>query len=278
MNRAILLALLLATIALNIVLAQASSGPGSGADPDGHEHHMAHGATTLGPFRAEPDVTGPIPAGRETRFTIAITDSLGAPVDRFDIVHEKPMHLIVVSDDLGHFAHLHPEPKGGGTFAVNATFPAAGRYVLYCDYRPTGGQSQVSLFHLEATGAAPQPTSTRDLSTQATIGDTFVRVTTSPAVPKAGEETTLSFALTGVGDKTPVSDLQPYLGAMGHLVVVRDSGRPGLADYIHAHALPGREGVVVFAAVFPGSGAYRLFAQFNRGGTILTVPFWLRVD
>ena len=56
---------------------------------------------------------------------------------------------------------------------------------------------------------------------------------------------------------------QPYLGARGHLVVLRE----GDLAYIHAHA---EEDELAFDVPFPSEGRYRLYLQFKVGGAVET--------
>src|SRR5205807_5720588 len=58
------------------------------------------------------------------------------------IVHEHPLHLIVVSSDLTFFDHVHPTPQPDGSLAIDYAFPKAGRYVLFADITPKGDRSQ----------------------------------------------------------------------------------------------------------------------------------------
>ena len=97
------------------------------------------------------------------------------------------------------------------------------------------------------------------------------------AIPKARatEGTKITFALLDSMDE-PVTDLQPYLGAMGHLVVISADGK----RYVHAHPVEGKSanGVVEFAAYFSQAGIYKGWGQFQRAGQICIVPFVVKVD
>jgi oxalate decarboxylase/phosphoglucose isomerase-like protein (cupin superfamily) len=79
----------------------------------------------------------------------------------------------------------------------------------------------------------------------------------------AGAESELHFTITRDGE--PV-ETEPYLGAGGHLVALRE----GDMAFLHVH--PEDDGVG-FAATFPTEGRYRLFLQFQVGGEVQTVAF-----
>jgi hypothetical protein len=76
-------------------------------------------------------------------------------------------------------------------------------------------------------------------------------------------------------DGQPVADLQPYLGAYGHLVSLRD----GDVGYLHVH--PDEDGgagpAIAFHTEFPTAGRYRLFLDFRHSGTVRTAAFTVTV-
>jgi hypothetical protein len=83
---------------------------------------------------------------------------------------------------------------------------------------------------------------------------------------------TLSVSKGGV----PVTDLQPYLGAYGHLVALRD----GDLAYLHVHpdGAPGDGRTpagpdVTFHAEVPSAGSYRLYLDFRHAGQVRTAEF-----
>ncbi|GAA2466355.1 hypothetical protein GCM10023100_74820 [Actinocorallia cavernae] len=79
-----------------------------------------------------------------------------------------------------------------------------------------------------------------------------------------------------IEDGHPVGDLQPYLGAYGHLVALRAGG----LAYLHVHpsgepgdgtTKPGPE--VSFTVTAPTAGRYRLFFDFQHEGKVRTAAF-----
>src|SRR5579864_3649110 len=59
--------------------------------------------------------------------------SESAPIRAFDVDMEKRMHLIVVSDDLTRFMHIHPALGSDGRFRIDTSFPGPGTYHLFAD-------------------------------------------------------------------------------------------------------------------------------------------------
>ncbi|MBW4466764.1 MAG: hypothetical protein KME07_15180 [Pegethrix bostrychoides GSE-TBD4-15B] len=204
---------------------------------------------------------------------LQVHDQTGQPVENFDTFQEKLMHLIVVSNDLQSFQHIHPTYQTAGSFAVEAQFSQPGGHTLFADYRPTGQTEQVTVSALAVPGAVPTAASS-DLVRRKTVGDIIAQLE-APTLT-AGESVTLSFKLSH--DDAPLTDLQPYLGEQGHLVIVRQTALLTQADYIHAHALrhPAAESIS-FETSFPQPGLYKLWGQFNHAGEIVVADFWVQV-
>ncbi|MBD2175304.1 hypothetical protein H6F42_00040 [Pseudanabaena sp. FACHB-1998] len=214
---------------------------------------------------------------------IAIQDLEGKAIKNFEVFQEKLMHLIVVSDDLQFFQHLHPEYKDNGRFEIVTNFPQAGGYTLFSDYKPSKAQEQISVLKTQVTGLNAT-TSIIDFNNSKTFGKTKIDLNTSSVNGEltkinAGEEVTLTFDLQDTVTNQAPTDLQPYLGEKGHLVILRQSNPLTAASYIHAHALENTPmGKISFKAKFPQSGKYKLWGQFKRDGEVITGDFWLNVS
>lgn len=207
---------------------------------------------------------------RELRFTIR--DREGEPVTAFQREHAKELHLIVASRDLATYRHLHPVRAADGTWSTPVSLPRAGDYRVFADFTPAGKNATgltlgtdlaVSGPYKAAELPKPAPTAGVDGYTVSLNG------TLRPDAPER-----LTFTVRKDGE--PVTDLQPYLGAYGHLVALR----AGDLAYLHVHpdGEPG-DGVtasgpdVSFMATAPSPAAYRLFLDFKHEGTVRTVAF-----
>jgi hypothetical protein len=241
-------------------------------------------------YRLTLDLDPPAPrAGEPLRWHLRVFDqTTGAPVTAFAIVHDKPFHLFVVSRSLEHFFHLHPEPQADGSLLVQLTLPEPGPYRWFADFLPLGGTPQV-IGGLLLTADVPSPlaaSSVRlvpDEVSRRTVAGSVVRFAVRPRHVVAGREVTLHFHLRDERTGEPVTDLEPYLGAWGHTLILSED----TLDYVHAHPVeylpedhPGARGGpdLTFNALLPRPGRYRIWLQFNRRGTVATVPFTVQVE
>jgi hypothetical protein len=197
--------------------------------------------------------------GATEQLRFRIVDERGATVRDFDVEHTKRMHLIVARRDLTGFQHLHPEMAADGTWSTPLRLDRAGSHRLFADFSHDGEATTLAA-DLRVDGSADL----RPLSAPAPVavsgGGYDVRLESGAA--RAGEESMLRFSVTK--DGRPVRT-EPYLGADGHLVALRD----GDLAFLHVHPTDG----MGFAATFPSPGAYRLFLQFKVGGEVQTVAF-----
>ncbi|HUE03197.1 MAG TPA: heavy metal-binding domain-containing protein [Bryobacteraceae bacterium] len=203
-------------------------------------------------------------------FRIADPES-GAPVEHFEIVHEKLFHLFIVSQDLQYFAHVHPQ-FDGRVFRLETVLPKPGIYRLLADFYPTGGTPQLAPKTITTAGySAPIeagiPRLAPDLSPKQAENLT-AELKLDPPEPIAGTKTMLFVHLT------PADGLEPYIGAWAHLLAVSDD----LVDTIHEHPFIADGGPdMQFNIFFPREAAYRVWIQFQRKGIVNTVAFTIPV-
>ncbi len=215
-------------------------------------------------------------------YTFSITDDQGATLKDFATVHEKIMHIIIVRKDLAEFQHVHPEfNQTTRQFTLaNLTFPSNGPYRIFADFTPRGTQMGPDGMPLGVTLnedidvgniAAYKPQAVTESARTQTIQRYTVQLNTTPTPITAEQSTTLSFTVMQNGK--PVTNLEKYLGALGHAVVLRE----GDLEFLHTHALDenvaNQSGTVDFAVTFPKAGMYKVFAQFQHQGKVITTDF-----
>ena len=214
------------------------------------------------------------------------------------------MHLLVVSKDLAEFYHIHPEQSADGSYRVEHTFPNGGEYKLYADFTPKEATQVVEQVDLKVGGAerAAVPL-LPDAKFEKTVDG--LRVVMKPdGEIKAANELMLNFAAFDGASGKPATDLQNYLGELAHFVIISED----MKDFVHAHPMskgehdesgkmkmdgktddhnadghkhstmegevtkPSASEVAAHTA-FPRAGLYKVWAQFQRGGKVITVPF-----
>jgi hypothetical protein len=258
-------ALLAAIFALAVVAgrlvgpaAEADSAPAHDA-PAGAAPHGGAGSTRAAPAEAglrlvARDTT--LTPGRSARFEFAIQDAHGEVVRDFEVEQARRMHLVVVRRDLRRFQHLHPAQDASGRWSVSLTLPDAGVYHAFADFQTAGTRHTLGTDLFAAGRFEPLPLPAAGTTARAAGYEVALR----PG-PKAG-----ALRFTVSRDGTPV-DLQPYLGANGHLVMLR----AGDLDYEHVHPLT--TDTLAFDTAGATPGTYRLFLQFRHDDRVRTVAF-----
>jgi hypothetical protein len=222
-------------------------------------------ASSRGGYTLTP-TTPTLTAGTPTDFAFRITGPDGSPVTAFDEEHTKRLHLIVVRRDTTAYQHLHPTMDPDGMWRTSLTVPAGGSYRAFADFIPTGGSPTTLGVDLSAAGdSAP---ATHQTSRTAQVDGYEVRLDGDLT---AGQDSPLT--LTVGRDGVPVTDLESYLGAYGHLVALR----AGDLAYLHVHpdgsTTPGPQ--IRFIAEVPSAATYRLFLDFQHAGVVRTAEFTL---
>jgi hypothetical protein len=192
----------------------------------------------------------------------------GRPVRQFEIVHEKLMHVFIVSENLEFFAHEHPELGTDGSFRLTTRLPYGGMYRMLVDFYPAGARPQLSLKTFFVQGQSP-PARLAASFAPVESENLTAALRLEPALPLAGLQTRLFFTLR------PAAGLERYLGAWGHLLAASED----LIDFLHIHPfLVDLGGIVQFNVVFPRPGLYRLWVQFQRLGAVNTAVFTVPVS
>jgi hypothetical protein len=218
--------------------------------------------------------------GSKTEIRLTIIDPrTQAAVNDFEVVHEHLLHLFVLSQDLEYFAHVHPTKRPDGTFIYTHVFPGAGPYRLIADFLPVGGVPQLlqrTIVTAGYTGSLVPKTRLVPDGQEKVVEDLRVRLSMPP--PVGGREQLVTFEFSDSHSGAPISDLEPYLGAVGHLLYVSSD----LEVATHSHPVADMSAsvgpVIVFQALFPRAGTYRLWVQVQRRGRVVVVPFTVAVQ
>ncbi len=225
---------------------------------------------TMKPERPKP--------GERVRLRFAVLDPKTAkPVRELELIHERLLHLFLISEDLEDFAHIHPEMAAPGVFEIDWTFRTGGMWRVLLDFYPAHATPQlVSRTILLPGGSLSAPQLQSDSGKARAGANLSVNLQLDPEQPLAGEKTLLQYRIE------PREQFEEYLGAMGHLLVASAD----LIDLMHTHpflvdggmaAPPTDAKRVQFNVIFPRPGVYRVWAQFQRAGVVNTIPYTIEV-
>ena len=205
-------------------------------------------------------------------FTPKNKDNASAAVP-LEVQHEKKIHLIVVSEDLSWFSHIHPEYQADGSFTVDETFPNGGNYFLYADYKPSGSTHQLEKINVAVKGKIATAKTYTAIQNTSVSGE--YTVTMKPDDGKFISNKAIHFdgVFTKSGKTYDVNQLQNYLGAKGHMVAINTETK----EYVHLH--PEVEGTILhFHTTFEKAGTYRAWLQFMADGKLHTTDFLIKVE
>jgi hypothetical protein len=225
-----------------------------------------------------------------TDVALTLTDgSTGRPVDDL-LVHDSALIHLVVIGPSGGMWHLHPIRVAPGEYRVRFPPPEPGRYALAAELSRRGGGIQLarSSFAVDPGAECQEGGPADEKCPEGHLPD--IPATVETGQPVATSPDTITARFGGAGD------LQPWLGMLGHLIVVGPvpDGQPGGVSaatapvWAHVHAMipmtPGAQNPVpdetvaaygpdvAFTYTFPAPGRYLLWAQAERGFGITTVP------
>ncbi|WP_281496921.1 heavy-metal-associated domain-containing protein [Ornithinimicrobium sp. F0845] len=218
-------------------------------------------------------VTAPSQVGEEQELTLTIEGPNGQPVTDFDVSHEKELHLIVVRTDGAGFRHVHPQRDGQGLWSIPWQWSQAGSHRVYAEFVPTATGEGITLSTVVQVGGDFTPQLAEEPARTGRTDGYDVEIEGDLA---AGASSTLTVRVTRDGE--PVTTLEPYLGAYGHLVALRE----GDLAYLHVHPhgeepQPGQASgpEVAFEVSPPTPGRYLLYLDFQVDGEVHTAPFVL---
>lgn len=212
-------------------------------------------------------------------YSFSIVDERGAVVKDFAVTHTKKMHVIIVRKDLAEFQHVHPDfNESTGLFTLkDVMFASSGEYRIFADFALGTKEVKTYTLHEDIDVGTKEEYKFQSLGVDTTIKNfgTYQVTLGTHGELKTNQESMLMFKVTEQGK--PITDLEEYLGARGHVVILRE----GTLDFIHAHpveATDSQNGGVDFMVSFPQVGKYKVFAQFQKGGKVFTTNFVVNVS
>lgn len=205
-----------------------------------------------------------------------------------DVQHEKKIHLIIVSNDLSYFEHIHPEYQADGAYKISVLeknktysngpgsnetrFDYGGDYTLFADYLPSGGSHQVEKVSFSVQGTAKAPVTFKSEKLSGSSDNFSVNLKASSGKLYTGAQMHITGMLMKDGKEIDVNSLENYLGAKAHMVVVSLNDK----EYLHVHPdVSG--GKFDLHTTFMKTGIYRGWIQFKSNGKVHTIDVVMNV-
>lgn len=252
--------------------------------------------------------------GDPSHWTLMFKDAnTHVPVLEYELDHGKYMHMVAVSRDLSTFAHIHPtfDPQYGH-FDIDVNTPSSdpdnqdtasvvtkpGPVMVWTEMQPKDQDVTTKAFTVQANGVeSPQAISPDPVLPDGSIRKYF----TADGKPgQAGD----AYQITLKISRTPgmvhlnynlqqavkkdrgvvyadIKDLQPWLGMMGHAIVISAAG-DSVDDKFFAHLHAGHDDLrhpstgpdeMFMISETPPDGVYKIWGQFKHHDKILTLPF-----
>ncbi len=239
------------------------------------------GAATL---KVALNAPGAFTPGTPQIVTITLTDAkTGAPIgpNELEVAHTKKLHLLIIDESLTDYQHIHPVPGAKpGEWTFNFAPKFARTYRVWSDTKRNGADQEYVFADLPA-GAEKAPAPDAKPVVVAEINDLKFALSFDGPV-KAGEGVMGSVAVVNAKTGKPFAQLQPIMGAFGHVVAFsRDWG-----SIEHVHPLgdeptkdADRSGPVIGFHMEPqNAGVLKIFVQILGSGKETIVPFTVNVE
>lgn len=207
-----------------------------------------------------------IEANKPAYFVISVTeDGKNVPLE---VVHTMKMHLLVVNEELTWFDHIHPEKQADGTYYVSETFPSAGKYLFFIDYKPVGLPANVSMKLVGVQGRRLRQIPEQDIKLVSVVDGYTVTLFNGKDL-KTNTGQSLQFSIEKDGKNLDEKDMEQYLGANAHIVMISQADK----DFLHIHPMSDHRFPIYAHTYIRKSGLYRMWVQFKIEGKVHTADF-----
>jgi len=189
-----------------------------------------------------------------------------------DISHEMKVHLMVVNEDLTWFRHIHPEEQADGSYTLSENFPNGGKYFLFTNFKPQGAASTVDKKEISVKGNPDN--SKADFSIKrVSIVDGYTVTIENGNDLKTGRIQPLEISVEKDDKKLSENDIEPYLGATAHIVMISKADK----DFLHIHPLSDKRFPIYAQTHIEKPGIYRIWVEFQTNGKVHTADFTVNV-
>lgn len=257
--------LLLSSILAGVVFSACNDTKTKSSAMENQHHSQSESKVTM--------VTAPqrIEAGAPAKLTFVFEEN-GNQVP-LSISHEMKLHLMVVNDDLTWFWHIHPKEQADSSFVITEKFPHGGKYLLFSDYKPEGGEATVDKKEITVQGTAGS--SKADLTPKfVSVVDGFELTLENGGDLKTHGTQSLEISVVKDGVRLSETDIEPYLGATAHLAMISEKDK----EFMHIHPVSDKRFPIYANAHIEKAGVYRIWVEFKTNGTVHTADFTVNVS
>lgn len=191
---------------------------------------------------------------------------------QLDIAHEMKIHLLLVNEELTWFDHIHPAGQPDGTYTVTETFPGGGKFLLFTDYKPTGASQRFYKQEIEVKGA-PLPNKEEVVTKFVSTVDGYIVTLWNGHDIKINKSQALQFSVEKGGKELQENEIQNYLGAKAHIVVISKSDK----NFLHIHSVYNSRFPIYAETHINKIGIYRMWVQFQIDEKVHTADFTVNV-
>lgn len=199
-------------------------------------------------------------------FRPSLRENMDTPL-MLESIHERKGHLIVVSEDLEYFTHVHPVAETNNTYSAELTLPYGGNYKLFAEYKPIGHDKITEIFDFTVHGAIKQAKIYKSKN-NLFVGDDYTVVLLNTENLIAGSDAIISAEFYEEGKKISINKVENYLGEKAHAVAISVDDK----NFSHVHPMIINDSLKLQLSI-DKPGLNRLWLQFKINEQVYTADF-----
>lgn len=189
-----------------------------------------------------------------------------------ETIHERKAHLIVVSEDLEYFSHIHPIKETYGFYSVETSLPYGGKYRMFAEYKPKYNEKITDFIDFFVIG---KNKSEKIYESQNTVfnGKEFSVKLLNAENLIAGNDSRIVVEFWKDDENISIDKFENYLGEKAHAVAIS----LGDKNFMHIHPMV-MDSKLNLHLNFDKAEYYRLWLQFKMSDQVYTADFVVKVN
>jgi hypothetical protein len=256
--------------------------PGSSGQVAPHSLSFSQvtGSNAGKPYEIDLSPQTAIATGKPVIFNLSLYNPVsGLPPSQLNILHEKQAHLFLVNQDLSDFQHIHPTVITPGLLQFSAQFKQPGTYKLFIQFAtPAEGEQTLNKPFTVGTSTSHVPKAKPLQADNYLLKQSGGYLFKLSGLPTQRQPMGMIRVDVMKPDGQPVKDIQPFLGAAAHGVIISQN----LQSFIHTHPMDKPinglyQSPVNFHTHIAQPGYYKFWTQTCINGTLHTVNWVFQV-